>query len=387
MTTTTISTPSRKGNLLLPISLLLIASAITCLVFFIKPNENLNLSSLSLVTSSARNNVLIYIPNSYLNYLVKKAVLNSNQDIYDKNLYDFYDVAYSNTNGTQKTFILTLIKKSTFVVTATTSEKILHANIESYYSESNLLKKDIHLTYNSNNISIKTSDVGNNEIELFNAGYSDLLVIVSDTKFKYPYSGSTVTYFNNNSIVISYANDDNYVRDVSKYMDNLAMYQNIGASTVFSFDFVSYYTSQPKNQLYFRTGSSSLSDLKLKRVDLTTLPNNKIEAKFVVDNPIFCNPLSAIANLNKTTNQIESVKNYSYNPSSCSSTGRQIMDEFIETSKRYVQSNLINNTIIPKIEGDTISLSSFNLNLKVIANTGRSSYYKNNVISTIDLYY
>src|ERR1043166_190800 len=182
MTTTTMFTALRKNNLATTTLMLLIASAITCFAFFIKPNQSQKHSLLNSTALPTKNNVLIYIPNSYLSYLLKKVVLNSAQNIYDKNVYDFYEIAYSNTNGMQKTFTLSLIKKSTFTASTNTNEKSLQANIESYYSESNFLKKDINLSLANKDISIKTKDVNNNEIELYKAGYEDLLVKISDSK-------------------------------------------------------------------------------------------------------------------------------------------------------------------------------------------------------------
>lgn len=389
MATTTTFTASKQNNhyrviVYFIVGLFLIASLFLILPF--RSNSSNSFQHFFAQNAPTKSNAILYIPNSYLTYLIKKLVLNTSANIYDKNEYDFYDLSYSNTLSTKKTFKLTLIKKNSHLEGLSESEKKRKDNIESFYSLVNMQKKDIDLSYLNNQISIKTLDINNNEIEIYKSGFSDLLIKLSDASFAYEFQGETITTFYNNSIVVSYSKDATLVNDVAKYLDGQVMYQNLGISAIFPFEFLNLFTSQPKNQLYFKTGSTTFGDLKLKKVNLVTLPNNKVKATFIIDNKNFPAILTATSIFNKNSNTLEAIQNYTYDRANLSQLQINQMELFIRKAKVY-GNDIINSPIVPRIEGDTVTFSSYNLNHKVAANGGNTSYFKENIISTIDLYF
>lgn len=363
--------------------------AIMCVLRLHNARKELKTTNIFFASSVTSNdNAIVYVPNAFLNQLITNGVINSKISIYDKSIYDFYELKYANTIGLTKVFTLSVIKKNS-IVTVASNSKVLNAQLQNYYSPSNIIKKDITLKYEKNAISVITTDVNNEKIELYNSHYDNLNLKLIDPSFQaYEYNGNTMTTFSNNGIIIGYTNDITSNTNLIKYLDGSSRFQNLGISIALPFNFINNFTSKPQNRLYFKSGSSTFGDLKLKGLNLTHSQNDKIKAGFAIDsdNPLVPASLSVIATLDKSSNRLEGVENYSYNPANLTPSQIKRMELFINNAKKYINTELINSILAPRIEGDILEVTSINLHHKLVTGSGNSSYFDDYLISTINLH-
>jgi hypothetical protein len=331
--------------------------------------------------------VFLYVPNSTIRSAIRNALLMTTHDLFDGAIFDIYDIKNTKTEGDKKIFSLILTKKNPTALSGTINENEMRKKLIEFRNNSNTLIRDIVLTKSGNSLILSSKKPDGKVVQIYELKYNDLSLNLVDPGFKYNYHGKTTTFFKENSVIISYATNYNSVMEIISFMEKQPKFQNLGASVVFPSHFISDYSKD--FPLEFTPPDQTLiSKVYMKNITMSSGPSNKLLLKFALDldNRKLPTVLNAKATLEKNLNILESVSDFSYSNINLTKTQIQLMEFYSKRIKEYLDANYVNTRLIPRIEGDSVKISSeFGLDIRAKSKGSRLNYFKENIICTIDL--
>lgn len=321
---------------------------------------------------------VLYIPNSYLTYLVRKAVSDKADQLYDKTKYVYYDLSYSSTTlPASKSFNLYL-------------SPIVNKGGKAVPNPAAVIQKEIKINLVAAGLSITSKDLNNSDFTLYTFNYSDLTFTLNDPIAPpYGYSDNTITIFTPNAIMISYLKDMPTLNNFGKALDSKSQFQNVGISVIFPFQFTNLYTKT--NRIYFKTSEPSLKTLYVKDFKIVQTGANEISAQISVqkENSPLPAALTGYFKLDASNCTIIGIDSISYDNSSLSNDEINQMELVKGKCTSSINQDYINNKnpIAIQADGDNITFTSLaGLKAALPLHNGSISFTNNALISTINTF-
>ncbi|MDJ1503608.1 hypothetical protein [Xanthocytophaga agilis] len=323
----------------------------------------------------------IYIPNSYLEVLIRNLVLKNQPSLFDTSRYVFNDLRASNTTANTKSFRLTLNSKATF-------DGNPQKRDTDYYNEEAVLHKDIVLRWLGGVIGILTKTFDGKDIDLYKLPLKDLSTNYQDPRNPFSISGKVWVLFNNNSIGLTYSKDTIHVKEICNRLDNNIRYQNLGVSAIIPHNFINSFSRS--SGIRIQTGDGITGSVFLRNVTIKDMNGDRLglHAALDSDNEVLLpRPVYLEMELSKKQNTIQRIFGFNYDNANLSSTERSRMERTLTMMRRQIDDGWINQILTPQMQGIPIVFSSSKQRFPVAATgNGFFSYEAKVVITTINLF-
>ena len=333
-----------------------------------------------------QQNVLLYLPNSYLTQLFGQLIRNSPEEIYDPTGYQFYSLEGQPSSATTKNFRLRLLKKNPGLFKAGPNSKsaaAIAAQLKAYYAPANFLERKFTLKIIDQQLIGECEGI-TGQVKLFELPLSDMVLRLADSTFVHQQTGSPKLLFTDKAIISHYSQDEAFVKSASAELDGKVEYQNAGFSAIYPFQFMSNFMDTVNVAYAGRTPLEK--GLRIYKVKLKRTSPQQVEARFAINHKLFPAEITGRINFASDQNRILSFPGIGYDQSvSLSQAEKNFMANKVQLVRDSIIPGLLHKSLAPSFTKAHIELRFGEKKISTPVRHSRLSYWGESVIFSIDV--
>ncbi|MFD1602927.1 hypothetical protein ACFSJW_07515 [Flavobacterium artemisiae] len=332
---------------------------------------------------------LVFVPNSFLEKLIIKKILQNDSPVCDFKIYDFLSLEHKSTIGKKKTFRLALLKKSNFDSSdLTLSEKDLINSVRKNYAPENIIYKDIVLENNDMDLKLSTTNDTNQLFVIYQINLKPVCMSLKDENINITQKDLKSILYSDKGITANFSTiQEQVIREQIKYFESKAEYQNLGISVSFPFSFISSVTQSSK--IYFYSGNPLLKNTYIKKMTIQKTSDHKvIKGTFEIDNDnpfLFPTALKGNCNLTTSQNKVISFDNFTFEHHNLSISEISRMNSLVKLCQDSIVPKLTNKRLVPTLDNSNLIINLPHIEMTNSIENSSISYFKENIIYKVNL--
>lgn len=331
-------------------------------------------------------NVLLYIPNSYLTEMIGRVIQNAPTEIYDPNIYRFYSLENQQATASTKTFKLKLLRKNAALFknkSAKMAPDAISAQLKSYYAAQNFMERKFTLKVINQHLIGECEGLAG-PIRVIDLPIADMALQLVDSTLVHQQKGTPSLLFTEKALIAHYSDNQDFVKVTSAELDTKVEYQNAGCSAVYPFQFMSNFMDTTNVAYAGRTPLEK--GLRIYKVKLKRLNSQQVEAKFAIYHKLFPADITGRIHFSSDQNRILTFPAIGYDQSVVlSNAEKAFMANKVDLIKTDVIPDLINKSLAPSFSNAQLELIRGGKKIATPIRHARLSYSGESVIFSIDV--
>ncbi|RXF68603.1 hypothetical protein [Arcticibacter tournemirensis] len=330
----------------------------------------------------AQSKVVFYLPNSYLKTILEELIAKKKSEIYTSD-YLVYGIEPGETSATTKKFVLVLLKDQSALLHQKSKAEIAKS-LATVYAPANFLRKEITIELKDGSAQVSIQGLESSAVQLLSYPSQDLAFLLKSATTTHRQSGNAQMYLDPKAIVLDYSGDDNFRKGLLAYLSERAEFQNQGFSAVYPFKFLSDFMDTAK--VVFESRNPLASGIRIYKVKMKNLPEDKVEAQFAITHSIFPADFQGKLELKRRNNTVLALKDVGYNKQIPLSAGEKAwMESKVKLIGDSITPALKDAQLVPSFKNASITVEHAQQTTLANIKSGRLRYFDESVIFVIDL--